>query len=205
LTRKKQVETLRERGLDWKEGEPLRSLTPKWLAYVTDPDWLNIERWIELAERLPDEERLSETSVHAATEQLGIVNFGIRNYRVVDDPNFLLPLMRKVRAALRMFATQPRPKGIDHFEPTPLTLFINALGLADIGRIKQCPVCNRIFFARRNDQEACTGACSNTARQRRFREKRYYNQNRKRNRIARKARDDRERNAIRSALAKERK
>ncbi len=200
MTRKEYIEALRRRGVYWKGGEPLRSLQPKWLPYVTDPNWLSIERWIDFVNRLPNPEILSKLSVREALERLGRVNFGIRGYRINDDPEVLLPLVRAVHRTLQAVATEARPAGIDHLEPDPFTLFTTALGLADQTRVRQCSVCGRLLFAKRRDKTACAGACSDTARQRRFRENKHYYPNRKRNRRAKAAQEARRKESIRRAL-----
>lgn len=200
MTRKEQLETLRKRGVHWKDGEPLRSLQPKWLPYVSDPGWLSIERWVEFVNRLHNPEILSGLSAQEAMEQIGQVNFGIPGYRINDDPEVLLSLIREAHRTLQAVATEPRSAGIDHLEPDPFTLFTTALGLADQTRVRQCSVCGRLLFAKRRDKTACAGACSDTARQRRFRENKHYNENRKRNRRATAAHEARRKKSIRQAL-----
>lgn len=204
LNRKEQIKALRKRGLDWEHGQPLFSLRPKWLPYVSDAGWLGVERWVDLANRLPTEEVLATLSPEEVTQRLGFVNFGIRNYRMVESED-LIALLRNVRLALEAMATQPRPAGINHFEPDPWILFTTALALADPACVKQCTICNRIFCATRKDQKSCKGSCANTARQRRFREKHYYNQNRKRNRRAREAQRERWHRSIQDTLKGSRK
>ena len=127
-----------------------------------------------------------------ATDQMGLGDFGIRDSQYIDDPDVLIGLVRAVRETLRHVASQPRPKGIDFFEPIPTTLLMTALSLVDLRRLKQCPVCPKFIYAKRMDQTACTGKCSTTWRQRKFREKSpEYNKHRKQNRRAKEARADR--------------
>lgn len=47
---------------------------------------------------------------------------------------------------------------------------LDALLGTDAERIRQCPICNNIFWASRIDQRACSKRCSNTMRVRRSRE-----------------------------------
>ena len=182
LSRKEWLETLRGRGVDWKDGEPLRTLRPRWLDYVSDPSWLNIEPWIDLANRFSDEalETIGRASPQAARKQLDWLGFGIRGFRLIDDPNLILKIVLEVKETLRIVATQPGPAGIDIVEPTPLSLLTAALSRVDLRRLKQCPVCDKIIYAERKDQTARTGRCSTTRRQRKFRENSpKYNKNRK--------------------------
>ncbi|GEM_PF-3119764 len=56
-------------------------------------------------------------------------------------------------------------------------------------RIRRCPVCSQVFIALRRDQSACAGKCTGAYNTRRWRERqRQYEQNRRRNRVAKAAR-----------------
>jgi hypothetical protein len=167
--------------------EPPPSLQPRWLQYVTDPKWLKIEPWVELANAVT---RASESGqLDDQGEDLPTVNFGIRGYRVVER-DWLHALLRRVRDILDAMISQPRPEGIEHVEPDPFRLFLSALDQADPNRIRRCPVCTRYFYSRREDQIACSNRCANAERQRRFRRNRpRYEKNRKQNRRAKKARE----------------
>lgn len=194
MTRKELTKTLRERGLDWVGGSPLFALRPKWLPYLQDPTWLDVERWIELVNLLPDEETLARASHDEAVEEaarlVGSVNFEIPGNRIVDDFDFLLRFLREARNTLLRVATEPRAAGVDYFGLDPFVLLNAALALADLSKIKRCPICAKVFLVKRKDQKACAGACSNTARQRKFRENRLrYEQTRTRNRIAKRRRE----------------
>lgn len=190
-------ETLRKRGIEYVADPPPRSLQPRWLQYVTDRRWLEIQPWLDLANRLTLDEPQNETpplrprgflQIPPAASGLPTVNFGIRNFRIVGSAE-LHRLVRQIREALEVIVSFPRPAGIEHVEPDPFTLFLSALGQADPARIRRCPVCAKFFYARRIDQMACSPPCANTERQRRLRERRrVYENNRKRNRAARKAR-----------------
>jgi hypothetical protein len=188
LKRKELIKTLRRRGLAWGGGSPLFILRPKWLPYLQDPSWLAVERWIELVNRLPDEEKLAQPWSDEVKEQVeglaGSANFEVPGYRIVDFVDYLR-LLREARKTLLGIATQPRPAEIDHFAPDPFVLLSTALALVDLRQVQRCPICEKVFFAKRIDQMACTGPCTNTARQRRFRANRKrYERNRKRNREA---------------------
>jgi hypothetical protein len=179
LTRKEQIEALRKGGLDWMQGEPRRWLQPKWLPSVNDPAWLTIEAWIAQANLLTPEETLAAEPSSETLSRLPPTNFEIRNYRGVE-PEFLFDLIRKVRNTLDSVIARPRPKGIDHVEPTPHMLFLVALGMADLARIQRCAKCEKFFYAKREDQVACSLPCSNAVRQQRSRDRRkVYEQNRK--------------------------
>lgn len=57
--------------------------------------------------------------------------------------------------------------GLIHIETNKLA---EALQGVDIDRLRICPVCNRIFWAKRNDQKACSNKCSGNLRIRKYRE-----------------------------------
>src|SRR5262249_48788618 len=114
----------------------------------------------------------------------------IRNFRIVS-PERLQPLMRWVHDTLDAVVSQPRPAGIEHFEPDPRMLFLLAMGTVNPAFIRRCPICAQFFYAQRKDQIACSRSCANAERQRRFRKRRsVYEANRKRNLAARKAREE---------------
>jgi hypothetical protein len=47
--------------------------------------------------------------------------------------------------------------------------FLSALSeCRDIRRVRMCPICDRIYWARRNDQPACSKRCNNVRHQRRW-------------------------------------
>jgi len=72
--------------------------------------------------------------------------------------------------------------------------FLPALEHGDVERVRVCPICDKLFFALRLDQPACSLKCGRAHRAREFRRKaKRYEQNRKENR-RRKA----EREALRS-------
>jgi len=50
-----------------------------------------------------------------------------------------------------------------------LSFFMEAIDGVDIKRIRQCPVCEKVFWAGRITQKCCSPRCSNTFRARRFR------------------------------------
>jgi len=164
--------------------EPSRkSLKPKWLLHDKDPEWLKLDRWLNLANLLsPDP--LPETADEVFPPSF---SFGIRSYRMVD-PEGMFELTQKIRGTLDSVVSETRPKGIDRFEPTPFSMFISTLEEADLSKIRRCPVCSKYFYAQRKDQIACSRPCSNTERQRRFRINRpVYEKNRKRNLKAKEA------------------
>ena len=160
------------------------------LDYLSNLAWLNIEPWIDLANRFSEGEleAIAKMPQREAGEYMRSADFGIRGYRYIDDPYLLVKLIRAVKETLRIVATEPRPTGIDFVEPTPSTLLMTALSLIDLRRLKECPVCGKVLYTKRKDQTACQGKCSTTWRQRKFRESSpKYNKNRKRNRLAREA------------------
>jgi hypothetical protein len=185
LNRKRREETLRGRNIEWVGGKPLWKLSPpKWLQHVTDPSWLTMKRWVEQANLLTDQEvSLKELSVELLKKLPEEENFSIRRYRMVT-PEKLFPVLQRVRRALESIVAEPRAKGIDHVEPDPFTLFMFALATADPNLVRKCSVCRKLLYVKRRDQFACSGECSNTARQRRSRDKHHYNANRKQNRRA---------------------
>jgi hypothetical protein len=210
LKKRKATEALRKAGLTWdepKDGEgregkrssgkrkgPLTSLQPKWLPYVNDPAWLTVTPWIEKANLLTREEVYSGESSPETLEKLPLLtNFEIGNYRSVE-PEQLLPLLRNAYAMLDTIVSVERPAfaGADHVAPDPYILFLMAIAITDPSRLRRCAVCRNFIYLKRKDQKTCPGACSNTARQRRFREKKHYNSNRKKNRLAKKAQGDRQ-------------
>jgi hypothetical protein len=200
LNRKDRAKTLRERGLNWAGGQPLWKLTPKWLQHVTDPSWLTTKRWVDEANLLTDQEMSVETpSVELLKKLPEEENFSIRRYQMVT-PETLFPLLQRVRRALQSVVAEPRAKGIDHVEPDPFTLFMFALATADPKLLRKCSVCGKLLYVKRRDQVACSGECSNTARQRRSRDRLYYNANRKQNQRATEDRDRRKKAEILSRL-----
>jgi hypothetical protein len=46
--------------------------------------------------------------------------------------------------------------------------FIRSLIGRDAARIRECPICFRIFWARRSDQPCCSARCNNLRRQKKF-------------------------------------
>lgn len=61
--------------------------------------------------------------------------------------------------------------------------FLPALEHCDVRRIKLCPICDKLFFALRLDQQACSPKCSRAHRARQFRLRaKQYEKNRKENR-----------------------
>jgi hypothetical protein len=61
----------------------------------------------------------------------------------------------------------------------------------DARRLKICPVCDRLFVAKRQDQTSCSGQCANTNRQRCFRDRdkqREYKEHHRKNQLAKAAR-----------------
>lgn len=204
---KSYVEALRKRGLEWPDGGPLKGgdLKLRWLPFVSDPEWLTIERWIELTNLLSPEELQAANTPLAPRRQLPTQNFGIRNYRLVDDPAFLYALIKRVRDTLDAVIGTPRPTEIEHVDPDPLMLFLLALGIAEPARIRKCAVCGKIFYAQRKDQKACSRECSNTNRQRTFRQNRpRYEATRKKNRRAEESREEKKMKEIQAAVAKPR-
>ena len=71
-------------------------------------------------------------------------------------------------------ATYPRPyideKG--RFELSPPILFYRLKGI-EVFRIKECPVCDRIFWAGRKDMRCCDAKCSHIFRSRKYRGEAY--------------------------------
>jgi hypothetical protein len=185
LNRQERVDTLRRRGLDWSGGEPLWKLQPpKWLQHVTDPAWLTMKRWVDEANLLTDQDASLEQPPAEWLKKLSEgENFSIRGHRVVTAEK-LFPLVQRVRRTLESVVNEPRAKGIDHVEPDPFTLFMFTLASADPNLLRKCAVCGKLLYVKRSDQTACSGECSNVARQKRFRAKRYYNANREQNRKA---------------------
>ncbi len=58
--------------------------------------------------------------------------------------------------------------------------FLPALEHCDVRRIRLCPICDKLFFALRLDQQACSLECGRAHRAREFRRKaKLYEQNRK--------------------------
>lgn len=75
--------------------------------------------------------------------------------------------------------------------------FLPALEHGDVKRVRVCPICDKLFFALRLDQPACSLKCGRVYRAREFRRKaKRYEQNRKENR---------RRKAKREALRRKRK
>lgn len=179
-------ETLRKRGVKYVTQPPV-TLQPKWLQYMTDPQWLKIDPWLELTNTLVQLSKSAE--LDDGVDGLPFVNFGIRGYRIVQ-PDWLRGLLLRVRDVLDAVVAQPRPAGIEHIEATPFRLFLAALDQADPDRIRRCPKCARYFYSRRKDQIACSNQCANAERQRRFRLNRpRYEKNRRQNRRAKKVRE----------------
>ena len=57
-----------------------------------------------------------------------------------------------------------------HFQPEPLRrAFMKALEGAETRRIRRCPICERIFYAVRETQKACSQRCNATRRVRAWR------------------------------------
>jgi hypothetical protein len=68
--------------------------------------------------------------------------------------------------------------------------FLPALEQCDVRRIRVCPICDKLFFALRTDQQACSPKCSRPYRARQFRLRaKQYEQNRKKNRRRKAARE----------------
>ncbi len=75
--------------------------------------------------------------------------------------------------------------------------FLPALEGLEVGRLKICPICDKLFVALRLDQPACSRKCGNAHRAREFRRNaKRYERNRKENR---------RRKAAREALRRKRK
>ena len=55
-----------------------------------------------------------------------------------------------------------------------LAPFLELLKGIEASRIRQCPICTKLFWAGRRDKSACTEECSRVLRQRRLRENRAY-------------------------------
>lgn len=184
MTRKERIETLRKRGFEWRGGEPLRRLPPpKWLPFVDDDRWLTLSRWVDEANLLDDQAVSQADPSLEVLRALPTENFSIRQYRSVE-PAILFHLLRNVHQILNSVVSQPRPGGIEHIEPDPFTLFMFALATANPSYLHICSVCGKFLYAMRSDQRACSGSCSNTARQRRFRiQRKRYEQNRKKKRV----------------------
>jgi hypothetical protein len=69
--------------------------------------------------------------------------------------------------------------------------FLPALESCDVRRIRVCPICEKLFFAFRLDQPACSRTCGRAYRAREFRRKaKLYEQNRKENRRRKAARKE---------------
>jgi len=79
-----------------------------------------------------------------------------------------------------------------HAEGTPdffREVFLRALENCEVQRIRECPICRKLFVALRLDQPACSRACSGAYRVRQFRLRaKQYEKNRKENRRRKAAR-----------------
>lgn len=61
-------------------------------------------------------------------------------------------------------------EGIVRFTPPPVVRLLEGVEAA---RIKECPICFKIFWAGRKDMRCCTTRCANTFRMRKFRQQYY--------------------------------
>jgi hypothetical protein len=116
-----------------------------------------------------------------------------------DRIDKLIRLVRSVRRSLEAIASRTssvildlppselkpalfvNPDGTATLVPDPYRQFLDDLQRIDLHRIRRCPVCpNRLFYAVRRDQGACSPQCMGVNRIRRFREKQSdYEYNRK--------------------------
>jgi hypothetical protein len=96
-------------------------------------------------------------------------------------------LFQATRETLRAIAQMPKGSGFLPLPPVGLEQFLEAkidgegrivliagplmevLRGVEAARIRQCPVCQRIFWAGRKDQPACTKQCTHVLRTRRWR------------------------------------
>jgi hypothetical protein len=159
--------------------KPNPRLPEKWYEYLdkkTGAEPATIEFWLDLANDPPE------------LGQDWTYNFEIRDYSLVETDS-AKQIIDNVRTTLSSVANLPIEAGFDPFDHHPFQLFLAVLQTVPRGRIRECVRCRRYFFARRKDQPACSLACANVARVNRYRVRwRSYEQNRKRNRDARKER-----------------
>jgi hypothetical protein len=80
---------------------------------------------------------------------------------------------------------------------------IGALEGVEAARIRECPICSRIFWARRIDQPCCTSRCASDLRTRRWRSgypNNYRHQRAKKRQIRRVAKDKQRREELKSKV-----
>lgn len=90
-----------------------------------------------------------------------------------------------------------------HIVHSPL---IRALDGVEAARIRQCPICSRIFWAGRIDQLCCTRRCASDLRTRRWRSdypKKYTHRRAKKRQVQKLAKDQQEREKLKSVKAEE--
>jgi hypothetical protein len=61
-------------------------------------------------------------------------------------------------------AWKDRSGKIDGYFINPIGLFLDDLRETEVERIRECPVCKHLFFAKREDQPCCKPSCANVRR-----------------------------------------
>jgi hypothetical protein len=115
-------------------------------------------------------------AIVAATEA------GVRELRAgrKSDRHECAPIELPVSEFKPVVGFNPGGQGV--IWPDPYRQFLSDLNGTDLSRIRRCPVCRRLFFARRRDKGACSPPCLNVNRVQTFRslqKRKEYRDNRK--------------------------
>jgi hypothetical protein len=145
------------------------------------------------------------TRTDARVQQIRDALRSLARARNLEKRELRYPLTLPDAASARVVV---KPDGTIRIVTTPVKIagdtmnffrdqFLPALERCDVRRIRLCPICDKLFFALRLDQQACSPKCSRPYRARQFRLRaKQYEKNRKENR---------RRKAARPALRRKRK
>src|SRR5262245_49125029 len=81
---------------------------------------------------------------------------------------FVIPSYRQTFDALRLKGSQVEIGPAFGADFSFLDFLTTLRDCPDVKRIRECPICERIYWAARNDQPACSKRCNNVRHQRRW-------------------------------------